>query len=300
MISGLNQEVSVLGKTFHFQTELTQKGDLFVRTEVFVGGKVVATREHRLNRAGLGKLDEDGLRALMKEQHQRVIERTLERVKTYQEKKREQQPAQTAASLPVFDGQQAANFVPPSEESRAAASSAVRIRRIFGRFRLRLGLGADVPTAELPKRLATASRGFAWIINSPTFQEIRLDEQLRCNLVSDQVKAWLAGDRDPDRATQIWSEVVTFNDYVAAINNRAELITFDRQLLSWAAFQVQNRGMSDAVLDQLQWLAGRDTELDELLDKPDGVAGETWFTVLCHVLAQTPRPAPGKSSPTAG
>ncbi len=299
MISGLNQEVSVLGRAFHFQTELTKKGDLFVRTEVFVGGKVVATREHRLGRAGRGKLDEDGLRSLMKEQHNRVIERTLERVKTYQEKKGEQAQAPPAASLPAFDRQQAENFVPPSDEIRAAASSAVRIRRIFGRFRLRLGLGSDVPEGELTQRLETASRGFTWITKSPTFQEIRLDEQMRCNLVSDQVNAWLAGDRDAGRAPQIWAEIVTFNDYVAAINHRAELIVFDRQLLTWAAFQVQNEGMSTAVLDQLQWLAGRDVELDVLLDKPDDVADEVWFAVLCHVLAQTPRPAPGKSSPTA-
>ncbi len=291
MISGLNEEVSVLGRTFHFQTELTHRGDLFVRTEVFVGGKVVATRENRLDRAGRGRLDEDGLRALMKEQHKRVIERTLERVKTYQEKKGEQTPAPPAASLPAFDGQQAESFVPPSEETRAAASSAVRIRRIFGRFRLRVGLGSEVPAAELAGRLETAARGFSWIIKSPTFQEIRLDEQMRCNLVSDQVNAWLAGDRDPARAQQIWSEIVTFNDYVTAINHRAELIAFDRQLLTWAAFQVQNRGMSTAVLDQLQWLAGRDLELDVLLDKSDGVAGETWFAVLCHVLAQTPHPS---------
>ncbi len=296
MISGLNQEVSVLGKTFHFQTELTRKRDLFVRTEVFVGGKVVATRENRLDRRGREKLDEEGLRGLMKEQHQRVIERTLERVKRYQEKKGEQPHAQPAASLPAFDGRQAANFVPPSEETREAASIAVRIRRIFGRFRLRLGLGAAVLPEELAGRLETAARGFSWIIKSPTFQDIRLDEQMRCHLVSDQVNAWLAGDREGARATQIWSEIVTFNDYVAAINNRAELIIFDRQLLAWAAFQVQNQGMSTTVLDQLQWLAGRDLELDELLDKPDGVAGEVWFAVLCQVLAQTPRLKPSEST----
>lgn len=290
MISGLNQEVNVLGRTFHFQTELTHKRDLFVRTEVFVGGKVVATREHRIHRTARGKLDEEGLRTLMKDQHNRVIERTLERVRTYQEKKGEQPQAQPAASLPAFEGQQAKDFLPPSEETRKAASNAVRIRRIFGRFRLRLGLSSEVPPTELLERLETAARGFTWIINSPTFQEIRLDEQMRCHLVSDQVNAWLAGDRDAARATQIWTEIVTFNDYVAAINNRAELIAFDRQLLTWAAFQVQGQAISTAVLDQLQWLAGRDTELDELLDKPDAVTSETWFAVLCHVLAQTPRP----------
>ncbi len=293
MISGLNQEVSVLGRTFHFQTELTRKGNhLFIRTEVFVGGKVVATRENRLDRAaGPGRLDEDGRRAIMKEQHGRVIERTLERVKAYQEKKGEQKPETPLASLPAFDAQSAGNFPPPSEETRQAASSAVRIRRIFGKLRLRLGL-EQVPAAELPKRLETAARGFAWIIKSPTFEEIRLDEQMRCNLVSDQVNAWLASGRDPARAAEIWAEIMTFNDYVAAINHRAELIAFDRELLTWSAYRVQSGGMSTEILDQLQWLAGRDPELDQLLDKPDDVAREIWFPVLCNILAQVPRPKP--------
>ncbi len=292
MISGLNQEVSVLGRTFHFQTELTRKGDLYIRTEVFVGGKVVATRENRLELAGLGRLDEEGLRAVMKEQHGRVIERTLERVKAYQVKKGERPRETRPATLPAFDARHAASFVLPSEETREAASSAVRIRRIFGKLRLRLGLEREVPAAELAGRLETASRGFAWITKSPTFQEIRLDEQLRCNLVSDQVNAWLASDRDPARAAEIWAEIVTFNDYVAAINHRAELIVFDRQLLAWAAYRIQNGGMSADILDQLQWLAGRDPELDQLLDEAGGVSDQIWFTVLCHVLAQIPRPIP--------
>lgn len=292
MISGLNQEVNVLGKTFHFQTELTHNVDLFIRTEVFVGGKVVATRERRLERAERGKLDEEGIRALMKEQHNRVIGRTRERVKAYHEKKG-QMPSGPAASLPVFDGQQADNYVLPSEEIREAASSAVRIRRIFGRFRLRLGLGSSVTPDEFAGRLETAARGFSWILTSPTFQEIRLDEQMRCHLVSDQVNAWLAGGRDDlARAEEIWSEVVTFNDYVISINNRSELIAFDRQLLTWAAFRVQKQGISTEVLDWLQWLAGRDLELDGLLDKPGDVADQTWFAVLCHVLAQIPRLKP--------
>ncbi len=292
MISGLNQEVEVLGRTFHFQTELTRKVHLFVRTEVFVGGKVVATRENRIGIAGRRKLDEESLRAVMKKQHNRVIERTLERAKAYQEKKEVQPAAQPVANLPAFDGQPAENFVVPSEGERTAAASAVRIRRIFGKLRLRLGLDSAIPSAELTTRLETAARGFAWIIKSPTFQEIRLDEQMRCHLVSEQVNAWLASDRDQARAQDIWSEIVSFNDYVAAINHRAELIVFDRQLLKWAAYQVQSQGMSTEILDQLQWLVGRNRKLDELLDQPDGVSGEDWFAGLCHVLEQTPRPTP--------
>ena len=289
MISGLNQEMDVFGKAFHFQTELTRKGDLYVRTEIFVGGKIVATRESRLEHGGR-MLDDDRLRALMKEHHGRVIERILKRVKKYQEGK--QPAARPAASLPAFDGRRPEEFAPPSDETREAAASAVRIRRIFGRFRLRLGLGKEVPAAELPERLETAARGFAWILNSPTFQELRLDEQIRCHLASEQVSAWLAGEREIAQAREIWTEIAAFEAQVTAINNRAELLTFDRQLLNWAAYRVQANGMSPEIFDQLQWLAGRDPELDALLDNVDDVAGETWFAVLCHVLAQTPRAAP--------
>ena len=223
----------------------------------------------------------------MKQQHGRVIERTLERVKAYQEKKeRGSQEEARPATLPAFDAQPAESFVLPSDEAREAASSAVRIRRIFGKLRLRLGLERVVPPAELPGRLETAARGFTWIIKSPTFQEIRLDEQMRCHLVSEQVNTWLASARDTGRAAEIWAEIVTYNDYVAAISHRAELIAFDRQLLAWAAYRVQHGGMSTDILDQLQWIAGRDLELDQLLDQPGGAADEIWFTVLCHVLAQ--------------
>ena len=289
MNSGLNQEVHVLGRTFHFQTELTRKGDLFVRTEVFVGGKVVATREKRINPDPHRALDEETLLAAMKTQHNAVIASTIERVKTYRKQKDAQQAADTAPPEALaFDPPKAKQASPPSEDARAAAASAVRIRRIFGRFRLRLGLGESLSQAEIVERLETAGRGFTWILSAPTFEEIRVVEQMRCHLVHDLVNEWLAGDRDSAGASRIWSEIVTFNQYVAEINNRAELIAFDRQLLMWAAYQVQNGGISDEIRDQLQWVSGRDLELDRLLDRPTDVTSEAWFASLCQALAQMP------------
>ena len=287
MISGLNQEVNVLGRTFHFQTELTRRGAFFIRTEVFVGGKIVATREQRLEQTG--RLDEDAVRTSMKEQHGRVIESTLKRVESYQERKGDRAPAppESQQDAPAFDAQRAENLAPPSEQLRGEASSAIRIRRIFGKLRLRVDLCAAASESDLPGRLQTASRGFAWIIGSPTFQDIRLDEQMRCHLVRDRVDSWLRGDRDPAQAVEIWSEIVVFNTYVTEINNRAELVEFDRQLLTWAAYQVQSDGISEDMLDHLQWLFGRDPELDKQLDQPQGVADEDWFALLCRVLAHT-------------
>ena len=286
MISGLNQEVDVLGRTFHFQTELTRRGALYIRTEVFVGGKVVATREQELVVARQ-KLDEDAIRLRMKEQHNRVINRTLERVQRYQERKQDsavQAPEPAKEPLhAAFDPQKAKTLVPPSEQLRGEAASAIRIRRIFGKFRLRLDLDTP-PHGDLSARLQTAARGFTWIVSSPTFEEIRLDEQMRCHLVRERVDSWLQGDRDEAQAIALWAEIVTFNTYVTEINNRAELLEFDRQLLMWAAYQVQTRGISDDILDHLQWLSGRDLDLDRLIDRPQNISNESWFDALCLAL----------------
>ncbi|MEM7349485.1 MAG: hypothetical protein AAF657_01680 [Acidobacteriota bacterium] len=291
MISGLNQEVTVLGRVFHFQTELTRKGELYIRTEIFVGGKIVATRESLLRREQREKLDEDGVRALMKEHHGLVIESTLRRVEKYQSRKpeAEAEEQELPEQATAFDAHQAENLGPPTKEMRDAISSAIRIRRIFGKVRLRLGLDPQIPADEIGKRLATASRGFAWIIRSPTFEEIRVDEQMRCHLVSEQVNAWLSSEsKSPAEAIRIWGEIVKFNDYVAEINNRADLMAFDRQLLMWTALQIQRDGISDQILDHLQWLAGRDTEVDRLLDQPYDVSSRDWFAALCQVLARIP------------
>ena len=290
MISGLNQEVTVLGRTFHFQTELTRKEELYIRTEIFVGGKIVATRESLLAREQRAKLDDDEIRALMKEHHALVIESTLKRVETYQSRKPALEDTGPIEPIQAFDVQKAESLGPPDSDMRDAVSSAIRIRRIFGKVRLRLGLEPVLPEDEITGRLATASRGFAWVIGTPTFEEIRVDEQMRCHLVSEQVNDWLASEaKDPAEAKRIWSEIVRFNDYVAEINNRADLIAFDRQLLMWTALQIQQAGISDMILDHLQWLAGRDLQLDKLLDRPREVASKAWFSTLCQVLTRIPQ-----------
>lgn len=289
MISGLNQEVNVLGRVFHFQTELTRKGNLFIRTEIFVGGKIVASRETPLPRERGQRLEEEAVRTAMKEQHCRVIESTRQRVESYQARKETPSSAEPPEpEADALDLGQARELGPPPNELRVAVGSAIRIRRLFGKVRLRLGLDSPVSAPELAARLATASRGFAWILGSPTFAEIRVDEQVRCHLVCEQVNEWLGKDPDPMEAERLWTEITTFNDYVAEINKRADLIAFDRQLLMWTAFRIQSQGISDPILDHLQWLSGRDPEIDKLLDASENVSSETWFATLCRVLARIP------------
>ena len=235
MISGLNQEVEILGRTFHFQTELSDQDGLSIRTDVFIGGKVVATRESRLTDDAAAQIDPGALRARMKEHHNKTLD----------------------------------SFV----------------RRFFGRFRQLMGPASALPD-DFDDRLVVMSRAFAWMIRSSPFVEIRIDEQMRCHLLKEQIEEWLASERDPRQAAQIWSGIVTFNKYLSEINHRSDLQAYDQQMLIWALDEVQRHGMTGEVLKGLETLYGLDPRLDQSLDHPKDVTRGAWTALLRHVLTE--------------
>lgn len=297
MISGLNQEVELLGRTFHFQTELSDQDGLAIRTAVFVGGKVIATRETRLEEAGAGM--EESIRAWMKQQHSQTITTFIDRAKRYQLRDQEgreetaglaemsapldEAPALEPPPAPPPAAPRRQGIAPPTGLVTDEVASAVRVRRLFARFRQAVDPVAGVPD-DPAERLAKTARAFAEIIDSPLFSEIRIDEQARCHLLKEQIDEWLDGERDRWQAAQIWSGAVTFSDYLAEINCRAELVAYDQQILVWALEEVQNAGMSHEVLKRLKTLYGRHPMLDRLLDRPDGVAGGVWTAHLRSAL----------------
>jgi hypothetical protein len=284
MISGLNQDVEVLGKTLHVQTELSGGRELSIRTEVFLGGKLVATREQELEE-GERDRGEAHLRALMKEQHQKILESVVERAKRYQERRAEEPaPGETSldeAPVPPFQGEAGG---PPSVAGQGSVEIALRVRRLFEKFRLRLGELPEHPGEHVDAYLERAAHAFAWILGSPLFPEIRIDEQVRFNLLKDQVDEWLHGGRSAERGVEIWSEILTFNRYLAQVNNRGELAAFDRDLLSWSLRKLETEGMTERVLEHLAMIYGRDAELDLLLERPLGVSDEVWAANLRRVL----------------
>ena len=85
------------------------------------------------------------------------------------------------------------------------------------------------------------------MMDSPFFSEIRIDEQMRCHLLRDEIGEWLDGPRDPKEANRIWSEVVAFKNYLAEVNHRSELVAFDRRMIEWALAEVKRRGMTEEV-----------------------------------------------------
>lgn len=282
MISGLNQEVEVLGRTFHFQTELSGSVPPIIRTEVFVGGKVVATRESRLGRHH-AELGEDGLKTRMKDHHHKVVDGFLSRARNYHER-----ASHERAGVPLSDS---GDSLPPSPILREAASSALAIRRMFGKLRLGVGLTTPITAENIADRLERAARGFAWVVKSPTFSEIRVDEQVHFHLVKDQVDTWLASTGLLPDAVRIWSEIVSLNDYLAEINDRAELLAFDRQVLRWALVDVETKqAIDEPVLEELRGLFGRDLALDEALNGADTSDPRHWVELLRAVLARVLRP----------
>lgn len=288
-LSGINQDIDLLGKTFHLQTQVSGNPELCVRTEIFIGGKLVATRESPLEEVDAS--DSKALREFMKAQHKRIAASVVDRARRYQERQQEESAAEAAqGEAPPTPGTTAGGAAPGVGDEAAPTGQgptvevALRVRRLYEQFRLRL-LIPRRPSKNLGERLENAEREFAWILDSEIFHRIRIDEQLRFNLLHDQIREWLAGGRSPVRAAQIWSEIVAFLKYLGEVNNRAELAAFDRDLLRWAIRTVDEQGMNERTLEHLGMIRGRDEELDRLLTEPGDTSREVWVAHFRRVLA---------------
>lgn len=300
MASELTQTVEILGRLFHVRTRRTEEAGLSVRTEVLLDDKVVATRESCFERRR--ELDGGVALAWMKEQHRRVFEMFIARALRYQA--REAPAGDGAAAAPYAPSFEPIPTPPPAEPPAEAAdappsasrtpelTNALRVRRFFGSFSTLIGPPTRTPPADVERRLGEAAEAFEWMIRSSLFAEIRLDEQVRCHLLKDRIDGWLsqdrhAGDRGAGAASRIWSEILTFNNYLSEVNHRAELVAFDRRMLRWALGEVRRRGMSAGVREQLAWLHGLLPRLNSLLDHPDGVSDAAWIGQLEIALALT-------------
>ncbi len=268
MIGGLNQEVEILGRTYHVQTELSDAG---IRTEVFLGGKLVASREKTVAAADL---DGSSLLTLIQEQHEKILSGVAERLEQYRE--RGERPAPRPVAVPGKGV--------PFRAPAPTVDIGLRLRRLLEEFRQRLGRLPHEPRGSA--HLERAAEHFDWILQSTRFPGLRLDEQVRFNLLQDRLQGWLQGERDPDHGRRIWSDIRIFNDYLAEINNRAELAAFDRDLLAWTLHRLEVDGMSERLREHLSLMTGRDREVDRLLAEPALAGDEVWTAELGRVLAE--------------
>lgn len=280
MTSGINQDVEILGKVFHLQTQLCHTSEPCIRTEVFHGGKLVATRDSAIESAELALSDRETLQRRLKEHHKRILESIVERARLFRE--RDAEPRDVRVQAPEVSALEIVDSTPVVVRK---VDIALRVRRILERFRVRIGPLPAVSPSNRDELLARISASFAWIIESADFDEIRVDEQVRFNLLRDQVDDWLGGHRDPKQGDRVFAEVVNFLDYLAGVNNRAELAAFDRDLLRWALRKAESEGLTPRLREHLQMISGRDPELDRLVEQ-ESITSEQCIGVLRRVLSE--------------
>lgn len=291
MVSGLNQEIHLLGRRFHFQSELIERDALSVRTEIFVDGKIVATRSTEiedLTSASAGDL----VRARIREIHEKVVESVVQRAERYRGEKSPESPDEAP---PPGDATVAVHIAPrptapPPKEAWDEVEETLRIRWMFGR--LRLGLGMDDARLPLEQRLKRAGRAFSWLVALPSFELIRVDEQIRCHLVKERVEKWTeTGGTDDELGARIWKEIDDLQRYLGEINRRAQLTALDRQLLGWAIGRLEGGGsMATEIHDELRKVFGLDVQLDRLIHEPSEIPDTMWRDHLRRVLASTRTP----------
>ena len=214
-INGISQSLELFGKSFHLQTEVC---DGRLRTEIFDGGRVIATRKARLGRVGAKTL-----RLRMSEFHRQVLSGILERATRYREVVAEAKRSDRDRGGPA----------PRAEGPNPPASAAGRhesvetsfgVRRLLGEFRTHI----STSEGSVVERLDGVGPAFARVLSSPLFEHIRVDEQLQFHMLRDQIDTWSDG-KDAERAVELWSDTTDFVAYLAGIDNRAIFADIDRE-----------------------------------------------------------------------
>jgi len=172
----------------------------------------------------------------------------------------------------------------PSIDGAPGLLSSVRVRGLFAHFRKMLDLDPPATTTELSLCLKNAVLHTRNILTSPVFSDIRLDEPVRFYDLEERISAWLAHDPDHEKGVKIWCDVAVFSSYLGRINNRNELIDFDRKLLLWAFSAIGTDGLTEEIVNSLQPLLGRDLRFDRLLDATDERGRDTWLSMLVELL----------------
>ena len=265
MASGLNENIEILGRVLHVQTELTDGQEPKVRTTVYDGGRIVATRETVLKTSG----GDDEALGNIRRQHELIIDNMLKRSEQLADRKRRMiEVGPDRPSIPSRRTSPARTVQPLPKVATPFLETSLRCRRLVGPFSLALSSSAagDPSSGDL---LEVAVSWIGDITASPVFLDLRLDEQVRFLDLKERFDSWRSGRLDPEQSSELLWDTVTFADHLAEINQRQELADFDHKLLLWALTEVAEQGLSGEILTQLETQRGRDRSLDMVLDHPD-------------------------------
>ncbi len=272
---GFVDRVEVLGDVYEVQTELVEVVEGRVRTVVFHHGRVVGMSTARLHGGGSGGAQGE-LQEMVRLHHELVLGAFTKRTCRLEERSLEGEPAATPRSPAWAVAAAEAHLeMPPIPEDPALADG-LEVRRMYGELRRRIRDAAVQAGDRVGEWLDRAAEALERLRNEPRFGRIRLDEQARINVLAERIQAWRAAGRPPGPAADLHVDVELFCAYVWEINNRRDILEFDRRLLGWALATLESGGGARSIRKPLVWLRGRDVHLDDLLDRPEPPAPDEW------------------------
>jgi len=284
-MSGLIDKITVLGREFTIQTEYVPGGEAKIRTLVYDGGRLVTSRE--ISARGAAD-NSDAAESAVRQQHQRITETLLSRAAELGSAKKAPAPPPPPKAPSAAAPQPAASKTPrPEVEPGSRLEEAIAIRQTIGPFALAFARPAPKTAGGYERILESVDAALDAIRDAPTYDAIRLDEQLTMIALKSQLETWRLADNDLAMATEIWPTVESFAHHLMKINNRSDLVAFDHAMLTWAMSELGKGSISDELLQRLSGLGGRDAELDAILRQPDGIAPLELLEVLLRLMDQT-------------
>ncbi len=285
LMSGAIDKIFVLGREFTIQTEYIPRPVRKIRTLVYDRGRLVTSREIAV---GPTVVTDAGVDARVNEQHKRIIDTLIRRAAELKEAKKggtpRPEPASRAAGAPT-----PAASAPqrPVVEKGSPLATAIAVRQTIGPFGVAFARPAPRTAEGYERSLETVDAAIDAIRDAPTYDTIRLDEQLTLIALKSELETWRLADRDLALATEIWPTVEAFAYHLQKINHRRDLVTFDHQMLTWAIAELGRGRVTDDMIDALRDLGGRDAELDELLRQAPGTEPMRLLEVLLRLMDQT-------------
>lgn len=269
-MSGLSDRISVLGKNFTIKTEFICGEEAKIRTLVFDGGRMVICREIRSGSTiDIGGETDTAVRL----QHMRITETLTERAADLEAAKTSS-PLPPPTPPPVVSIPQPALEMTtrPPVEPGSHLETAIAVRQTIGPFGIAFThYPAPTTAAGYEQALESVDSALDAILEAPTYDTIRLDEQLTLIALKSQVEDWRLADKDLAMAAEVWSTVTRFAHHLQKVNHRRNLIVFDHEMVIWAMSELGKGKITGEMIEGLQGLGGRDAELDVFLRNPDAM-----------------------------
>ena len=284
-MSGLIDKIAVLGREFTIQTEYVPGENAKVRTLVYDGGRLVTSRE-----IPAGDEDDRGVNLddTVHQQHQRITQTLLTRAKELEEAKTPTREAPTPKPEPAPTPPPGAKTTArPEVEPGSRLETAIAIRQTIGPFGLAFAHPAPTTAEGYTQTLESVEAAIDAIREAPTYDAIRLDEQLTMIALKSQLETWRLADEDLDMATEIWPTVESFAYHLQKINNRRDLVAFDHAMLTWSMSELGKGSITQEMIDGLAGLGGRDADLDDFIRNPEGTEPFHLLEILLRLMDQT-------------